>query len=798
LDPRRNFIDFFGIREYFVITTPHAAGEAVGLREGRPFRLTLEKQDPYNAAARISGCSCAIPARRILVMVGVVGTRKRTVLLSAIAAAFALGCAGDDGGGGGSGSSGSSSGESVKGAIEVDLQGTSISVTETGSVLFNTGQADVGATIEQTITVRNVGNGALNVSVAFEYNKPPVVADETSAAPALKISSIRVGGVDATIGESGSGATVGQLVSGLSINPFESEIEIVVQFQRYADTNKRQASLVIVSDTQSVNEQSVTLIVENGDTRPVAQFDPTTLDFGQVKGGESITRAVQVSNTGDDDLLIESIVFSGHPDFRLSWDGQQFEPETGVPIVFDPAVVVAAGKVIQFPVSFTPIMPSPASGKLIFTTNDPVSLEVAVTLQANTSGPAIEVNPKKVQFGGKLVGNKAQLPLEIRSVGTADLVISSISFSEESNANFTLDFTTLPGFADLPGGPSIENPLVIPINANVTLNVAYVPNVENPLGDDGQPVIDVGLITVVSNAFNAELPVEVSGLGVTQECPTAVGLIQEGEQVIPQTNLHLFGDQSFAPAGAVASWVWEVNQPSGSASVFVPSNTFPNPTFEVNTAGEYSFKLDVYDTNGVESCLPWEAKVLVIPDEAIHVELLWHTPNDVDETDQGPEAGSDVDLHFVHDAYAVSGEDLDGDGKPDPWFDQPFDCFWFNAHPNWGSFDPSIDDDPGLDLDDTDGAGPENLNLNIPETTTYRVGVHYWSDHQYGKSLATVRIYIYSNLVFEVQDVELVNHDMWNVATIAWPSGKVELVQTIEGEYKITPNYENPFFLPGS
>ena len=40
-----------------------------------------------------------------------------------------------------------------------------------------------------------------------------------------------------------------------------------------------------------------------------------------------------------------------------------------------------------------------------------------------------------------------------------------------------------------------------------------------------------------------------------------------------------------------------------------------------------------------------------------------------------------------------------------------FDCFWFNAHPNWGSFDPSVDDDPGLDRDDTDGAGPENLFL---------------------------------------------------------------------------------------
>jgi len=24
-----------------------------------------------------------------------------------------------------------------------------------------------------------------------------------------------------------------------------------------------------------------------------------------------------------------------------------------------------------------------------------------------------------------------------------------------------------------------------------------------------------------------------------------------------------------------------------------------------------------------------------------------------------------------------------------------FDCFWFNMPPNWGSYDPTINDDPG-------------------------------------------------------------------------------------------------------
>ena len=198
-------------------------------------------------------------------------------------------------------------------------------------------------------------------------------------------------------------------------------------------------------------------------------------------------------------------------------------------------------------------------------------------------------------------------------------------------------------------------------------------------------------------------------------------------------------------------------------------------------------------------CLPAEAQVEVVPDETIHVELLWHTPVDPDETDRGPDSGVDLDLHFAHGEHAGPSMnlDLDGDGKPDPWFDQPFDCFWFNPHPNRGSVEPAVNDDPGIDLDDPGGAGPENLNLNVPEQTTYRVGVHYWRDHGHGMSVATVRIYVLSQLQFEMTAVPLENLDTWDVAVITWPDGTAEPVTTVDGGRKITPDDQNPpFFQP--
>jgi hypothetical protein len=54
---------------------------------------------------------------------------------------------------------------------------------------------------------------------------------------------------------------------------------------------------------------------------------------------------------------------------------------------------------------------------------------------------------------------------------------------------------------------------------------------------------------------------------------------------------------------------------------------------------------------------------------------------------------------------------------------------------DWGG--PGTADDPHLDIDDTNGFGPENTNIDEPANGTYRVGVHAFS----GSGNVTVRIY---------------------------------------------------------
>jgi len=399
----------------------------------------------------------------------------------------------------------------------------------------------------------------------------------------------------------------------------------------------------------------------------------------------------------------------------------------------------------------------------------------------------IHVNPSSVNFGGKLVGTVSTIPLEVSCCGEIPLLLYGIGMAEGSSLDFDVDLSLMDHV------PTAEDPVVVPPGESVLVNVLFVPDVENPVDEDGELVLDEGVLRIDSNAMNAPTDLPVHAAGVLLSSPTAVIDVAEGNEVIPQTILHLYGDQSYAPNGTIQKWEWDVEQPVGSMSVFVPSHTFPNPTFEANVAGVYTFYLTVYDQSNTPSCFPAAYEVVVIPCESIHIELLWHTPGDLDETDTGPEAGSDLDLHFLHPDAA--GPDLDGDGEPDGWFDLPFDCFWFNVHPNWGSYDPSVNDDPGLDRDDTDGGGPENINLDIPENVVYRVGVNYWKDHGYGPAVVTVRVYVYGQLVFEVADVELVDRDMWEVCTVEWPSGKVQMVKEQAGEYKIVHDYLNPYFV---
>jgi hypothetical protein len=88
--------------------------------------------------------------------------------------------------------------------------------------------------------------------------------------------------------------------------------------------------------------------------------------------------------------------------------------------------------------------------------------------------------------------------------------------------------------------------------------------------------------------------------------------------------------------------------------------------------------------HGAPSRVSEELAVTASLVQTLEIQLLWNTPNDPDQSDEGPEAGSDLDLHLLH--PFATGFDVDEDGQPDMW------SLGFLAWPS-GSFTP--DEGPG-------------------------------------------------------------------------------------------------------
>ena len=106
-------------------------------------------------------------------------------------------------------------------------------------------------------------------------------------------------------------------------------------------------------------------------------------------------------------------------------------------------------------------------------------------------------------------------------------------------------------------------------------------------------------------------PVEV-------KCPIAIITVAEGTQVGSGTTLHLSGAASYGQGKAVITkWAWSVQAPLGGSTVFKSNAAVTEPTFAVTASGQYLIRLDVWDDQGTQSCVPALVTITVVPDPPV-------------------------------------------------------------------------------------------------------------------------------------------------------------------------------------
>jgi hypothetical protein len=600
----------------------------------------------------------------------------------------------------------------------------------------------IGQTASERITLINVGEGPLTISEA-----------------SLSTSNREFG--------------LGEVSFPIVLQPGDERVIDVTYTP--TDCNQDRGSIVVVSNDRQYSEDGGRLNVPLQPQPLTGQvrINPNPVDFGRVPAGTC--RAVEVSavNSGTCALTIGDLFIAGSADFEFTdtVDGTAVPSEPELPFTLEPSETRA------FEITYCPENDGFDEANMVVRSDDAANRTMDVPLLANGDQACIIVSDEDgVNFGQRFIGETHPKTITITNCSQSeDLIVSGIGLSEHFE---TLGYERF-SMTDLP-----ELPLTLAAQDSYSFILNYTPILYTPADrpsecddEEGCELSDAAMLTVTSNdEVKSPLEIEVFGIGTNNHCPVAVGRmrVQGGSNpwdvqldAIPLQTLEFDGRNSTDSEGPIAQYVWEVERrPDGSTARFNPGPNVANPTFFLDLAGEYRFRLRVFDEQGVESCDSAELLAIVTPDEAIHVQLVWTTDGDPNALDDN---GTDVDLHFLH---------PNGD-----WGSRDWDCHWQARSPNWGSTSTD-EDDPSLDIDDTGGWGPENINLNQPEGTAvapivYQVGVFYFSDHGFGPSDSTVRIYLDGIERFALTFPNLENRQFWHVANIEWPTREIERIHRL-------------------
>ena len=365
--------------------------------------------------------------------------------------------------------------------------------------------------------------------------------------------------------------------------------------------------------------------------KPDIVVSPEVLDFGQVIEETASIGALTIIDAGTGILNIDDITLAGDDEaFSIG----EWPPELGYQEQY------------ELPVTFTPPAPLTYTATLVIHSDDEDSPEKSVTLTGQgveTPTPDISCSPLSLDYGTVAVGSASTNWFTCTNNGDADLTIDDLVMSGSG--------------AFLPAGDPAG--YLLPPGQSIQLIFVYTPttdagdsaNATLTTDDPDEPSLD--LLLLGNGGGDYEYPV------------AALDCVTEAE---PRTTVTVDGGDSEDPGGfEPLTYHWTVDGPYEDVE-YIQSGS--EAYIQLDLAGDYEVCLQVENTQGLLSA-PTCCTISAIPDEALHVELIWSD-------------APDLDLHLVNSSGTL--------------FEEPYDCNYCNVSPDWGI--PLItEDNPTLDLD---------------------------------------------------------------------------------------------------
>jgi hypothetical protein len=479
-------------------------------------------------------------------------------------------------------------------------------------------------------------------------------------------------------------------------------------------------------------------------------------DFGEVAIGTKSTFRFVLRNPTGVELDVESIGFAEGADPAFSIEG---EPPLVVPAGAGYGDLVANAPIIT--VVFAPVAVSQLTTTLLVKSNasnvgaEPVTIRLTAT-GYDGGGPQITVEPPECLFGQVGVGATAFCDLSISNHGTRDLEIQAVSFTPETDTPTTFGSSTV---LPVPSYVAPGTGLSVRLYAKPSSIAVSTGGLVIKSNDFGKPEVTVPLTVEGAETPTAVARVKtVNGRAVTDAAPS----------VQPLDDVIVTGVDSIAAraGGTIVAYQWDIVSKPPESQATLSNRTAVETGFRfdsangayhgLDVAGEFVVRLTVTDDQGGVSSNDARVTLNAVPTEGLHVQLTW----DVNE--------NDIDLHMTRGAnagYCAADDCYFGNCKPDAFVGQP---------PEWDGLPGRSAGDPSLDVDDLQGYGPENINVDSPRDNTYRIGVHFYSGTR--ATLATVKIYISGALREEYTGQLNRRNDFWEVAKIEWASGAAVVV----------------------
>jgi hypothetical protein len=624
-----------------------------------------------------------------------------------------------------------------------DFIGNEAAQIEANRMVFR--QVAIGEEVTETVNIYNRGAGTLRIS--------NIKLDEESGGD-------YDGDIEFLRGD------VGWESGSITIEPERFHTISVT----YAPRNTTQDAGSLTIESNDATQPEYVVDITTTDLTPDLSSSPRTVVFGRIPAQddpnwEGQTRPIRVQNLGGAPLEIDDIYVSGSDRFKVTFP-QPTEEEAVDGSLGDPANDIdewprTLGPDEGFPVRvwFKPDDNLPETAELVFESNDADEPQYVVNLNGNSGAACLQVNPgDEINFAQSSLGQTSQKTITLENCSrSSELKINDIQLTDDGNGIFGIQDGSLPG--NIP-----DEEFILPAGERANFVVTFEPTAEESYN---------GELTILSDdSANSPKVIPVLGRGSNNACPTAKarGWVQGSNrpqttiETIPLNTIMFDGADSTDPNGSISEYEWTIlSRPQGSTQRLQPSSSDVSPRLFLDLAGTYEVELKVKDDEGAYSC--GEAaiiEIIAVPGDDVHIQLVWETPSDLDQTDT---FGTDLDLHYLH--------------PNGLWDSSPWDIFWRNPGEDWG-VQQDNSDDPSLDIDDTDGAGPENINHSGLENLDYLVGVYYYSDNTLGASSATLRFYVRGTLALEIENKYMPRTGtFWKAALIQWPSASVTDISRI-------------------